>query len=70
MGPGARAVDHMPFPKDGRMSVGVARQCRGVLGKQADRQVAVSVHAVPDAASGWVSEAPDTHPCRVMRLTA
>lgn len=68
LGPDARAVDDMSFPKDSRMSVGVARQCCGALGKQANRQVAVSVHAVSDAASGRLPEAPDTRPYRVIRL--
>ncbi|MGX1480723.1 UNVERIFIED_CONTAM: SRSO17 transposase [Streptomyces canus] len=51
IGPDAWAVDDVSFPKDGRMSVAVAAQYCGALGKQANCQVAVSVHAVSDAAS-------------------
>ncbi|MFI6588650.1 IS701 family transposase [Embleya sp. NPDC050493] len=47
----AWAIDDVSFPKDGRMSVAVAPQYCGALGKQANCQVAVSVHAVSDTAS-------------------
>ncbi|MFI9605317.1 IS701 family transposase [Streptomyces sp. NPDC052043] len=44
-------VDDVSFPKCGRVSAGVARQYCGALGKRANCQVAVSVHAATDTAS-------------------
>ncbi len=49
--PEAWVVDDVSFPKDGRMSAGVIRQYCGALGKRANCQVAVSVHAVTATAS-------------------
>ncbi|CAM5681826.1 hypothetical protein GCM10010345_62370 [Streptomyces canarius] len=44
-------VDDVSFPTCGTASVGVARQYCGALGKRANCQVAVSVHAATDTAS-------------------
>ncbi|WP_405914651.1 IS701 family transposase [Streptomyces sp. NBC_00728] len=49
--PAAWVIDDVSVPKDGQMSVGVAPQYCGALGKRANCQVAVSVHAVSDTAS-------------------
>ncbi|EFG03843.1 Putative IS701 family ISAzvi8-like transposase (plasmid) [Streptomyces clavuligerus] len=49
--PLAWVIDDVSVPKDGRMSVGVAPQYCGALGKRANCQVAVSVHAASDTAS-------------------
>ena len=48
-------IDDVSFPKDGKMSVAVARQWCGALGKQSNCQVAVSLHAASDTASVPVS---------------
>jgi len=56
IGPVAWAVDDSGFPKDGTGSPGVGRQYSGTLGKVANCQIGVSVHAVTDIAScplGW-----------------
>ncbi|WP_407111236.1 IS701 family transposase [Streptomyces sp. DSM 116494] len=44
-------IDDVSFPKCGTASVGVARQYCWALGKRANCQVSVSVHAATDAAS-------------------
>ncbi|WP_433604553.1 IS701 family transposase [Dactylosporangium sp. CA-139114] len=49
--PAAWAIDDTGFPKDGAGSPGVARQYSGTLGKVANCQIGVSVHAVTDTAS-------------------
>lgn len=49
--PIAWVIDDTGFPKDGTGSPGVARQYSGTLGKVANCQIGVSVHAATDTAS-------------------
>jgi SRSO17 transposase len=51
IGPEAWVIDDTGFPKFGKMSVGVARQYSGTLGKVGNCQVGVSINAATDAAS-------------------
>jgi SRSO17 transposase len=51
VGPQVWVVDDTGFPKDGKASACVARQYSGTLGKVANCQIAVSVHAASSGAS-------------------
>jgi SRSO17 transposase len=74
--PAAWVIDDTSFPKFGRHSVGVAPQYCGALGKVANCQVGVSVHAVTDTASvplDWQLFLPeswtnDPQRCRTARI--
>ncbi len=51
LSPEAWVIDDTGFPKFGKMSVGVARQYSGTLGKVGNCQVGVSINAATDRAS-------------------
>jgi SRSO17 transposase len=53
--PEAFVVDDSGFPKDGSDSPGVARMYSGTLGKVANCQIGVSLHAVTDRASAAIN---------------
>ena len=77
----AWVIDDVSMPKDGRMSIAVTLQYCGILGKRANCQVAVSLHAATDTAScplqwrlflpeDWASDtARRTHACAPAEVT-
>ncbi|MFE3018302.1 IS701 family transposase [Streptomyces sp. NPDC059256] len=78
--PAVWIIDDVSVPKDGRMSAGVAPQYCGALGKRANCQVAVTVHAAADTAScplqwrlflpsEWDSDAHRRSRCRIPPTT-
>src|SRR5664279_995016 len=54
LAPRVWVIDDTGFPKDGKASPCVARQYTGTLGKVANCQIGVSVHAATDAASAML----------------
>jgi SRSO17 transposase len=62
LAPMAYVIDDTGFPKDGRHSPGVARQYSGTLGKVANCQIGISLHAVGHTGTlpvGWALYLPD-----------
>lgn len=52
--PEAYVIDDTGFPKKGKLSVGVARQYSGTLGRTDNCQVATSLHVAADDGSGCI----------------
>lgn len=65
--PVAWVIDDTGFPKDGKMSPGVARQYSGTLGKIGNCQIGVSIHAAGIKGTlplGWALYLPDEAWCQ------
>ena len=65
--PVAWVIDDTGFPKDGKMSPGVARQYSGTLGKIGNCQIGVSIHAAGTRGTlplGWALYLPDQAWCQ------
>lgn len=65
--PVAWVIDDTGFPKDGKMSPGVARQYSGTLGKIGNCQIGVSIHAAGSKGTlplGWALYLPDQAWCQ------